>query len=216
MPVKDYYQVLELPYNARDEDIKKAYRKLAMRYHPDRNTGNPFAVQHFQEVQEAYDVLSNPVKRSEYHQLRWQQMEISNPFDVPLPPTAEMIYQEAVKVKDYVRQLDVFRMNQEALCARLSQLVNQRHLRIFKETGDRQLNVQFTRTILQSMNTLSYPYWKQLLPRLIQLAETDNQLLSELRGIEKAKQFHHKWNRLKPLVILVIVVLICVLIYIIA
>ena len=69
MAVKDYYRVLEIPQNARQEEIKKAYRKLAMRYHPDKNTGNPYAVQYFREIQEAYDVLSNPVKRSEYHQI---------------------------------------------------------------------------------------------------------------------------------------------------
>ena len=61
----DYYSVLGLPRNATDEQVKKAYRKLAMEYHPDRN-GNPGAHEHFKEINEAYEVLSDPQKRAYY------------------------------------------------------------------------------------------------------------------------------------------------------
>ncbi|MEZ6059350.1 MAG: molecular chaperone DnaJ [Planctomycetaceae bacterium] len=63
---RDYYEVLEVARDASGDVIKKAYRKLALRYHPDRNQGDEEAVVKFKEAAEAFDVLSDPGKRSRY------------------------------------------------------------------------------------------------------------------------------------------------------
>jgi DnaJ-class molecular chaperone len=63
---RDYYDVLGVKRNASEDDIKKAYRKLAREHHPDRNPGDKKAEAKFKEVQEAYDVLSDKTKRSQY------------------------------------------------------------------------------------------------------------------------------------------------------
>lgn len=63
---RDYYEVLGVTKNASEADIKKAYRKLAMKYHPDRNPGDKSAEDKFKEAKEAYEVLSNDQKRSAY------------------------------------------------------------------------------------------------------------------------------------------------------
>ncbi|WP_198972186.1 molecular chaperone DnaJ [Xylophilus sp. ASV27] len=70
MAKRDYYEVLGLAKNASEEDIKKAYRKLAMKYHPDRNQGEPSkaAEEKFKEAKEAYEMLSDPQKRAAYDQ----------------------------------------------------------------------------------------------------------------------------------------------------
>src|ERR671927_1334607 len=63
---KDPYAVLGVDRKASADDIKKAYRKLARRYHPDRNPDDPSAEERFKEVQAAYDVLGDPDKRKQY------------------------------------------------------------------------------------------------------------------------------------------------------
>ena len=65
---KDYYDTLGLNKQASDTEIKKAYKKLAMKHHPDRNDGNPEATETFKEVKKAYDVLSDPQKKTIYDQ----------------------------------------------------------------------------------------------------------------------------------------------------
>jgi molecular chaperone DnaJ len=66
MSKRDYYEVLGLGHDASEGDIKQAYRRLAMKYHPDRNPGDDTAIERFREASEAYEVLTDPQKRSAY------------------------------------------------------------------------------------------------------------------------------------------------------
>lgn len=68
MAKEDYYQLLGVSRNASDDEIKKSFRRLAMKFHPDRNRDNPEAEEQFKKIKEAHDVLSDPKKRSAYDQ----------------------------------------------------------------------------------------------------------------------------------------------------
>jgi len=86
MDYKDYYKVLGVERNASEEDIRKAYRKLAMQYHPDRNPNDKQAEERFKEINEAYQVLSDAQKRSHYDQLgsdysNWQRRGAPGDFN---------------------------------------------------------------------------------------------------------------------------------------
>jgi curved DNA-binding protein len=88
MTGKDYYKNLEVPRTATPEDIKKAYRRLAMKYHPDRNKGDKGSETRFKEISEAYAVLSNAEKKKQYDlfgsegfQKKFTQEEIFRDFD---------------------------------------------------------------------------------------------------------------------------------------
>jgi DnaJ-class molecular chaperone with C-terminal Zn finger domain len=65
MAKRDYYEVLGVTKGASAEEIKKAYRKMALKYHPDKNPGDKQAEENFKEAAEAYDVLSNPDKKGQ-------------------------------------------------------------------------------------------------------------------------------------------------------
>jgi molecular chaperone DnaJ len=68
--MKNYYQILGVPETATDQDIKKAYRNLAKKFHPDANPGNKAAENKFKEISEAHEVLSNKQKRAQFDQMR--------------------------------------------------------------------------------------------------------------------------------------------------
>jgi curved DNA-binding protein len=79
MEYKDYYKVLGVERGAAAKDIKRAYRKLAVKYHPDKNPGDQKAEDQFKEINEAYEVLGDPTKRARYDQLgssyqAWERM----------------------------------------------------------------------------------------------------------------------------------------------
>jgi curved DNA-binding protein len=86
MDYKDYYNILGVARNASSEEIRKAYRKMAMQYHPDHNQGDKQAEERFKEINEAYQVLNDPQKRAHYDRLGsaysgWQQRGGQGGFD---------------------------------------------------------------------------------------------------------------------------------------
>ena len=79
MSKRDYYEVLGVSKSATDKDIKKAYKKLAMKYHPDRNPDNPVAQEKFREVKEAYEILNDEEKRQQFDDFGHSAFENGQP-----------------------------------------------------------------------------------------------------------------------------------------
>ncbi len=80
MEKSDYYQILNVQKNASEDELKKAYRRMAMKYHPDRNPDNKQAEEQFKEIKEAYEILSDPQKRAAYDQFGHAGVEAGSGF----------------------------------------------------------------------------------------------------------------------------------------
>src|SRR3954453_10417023 len=85
---RDYYEVLGISKTASGDDIKKSYRKLARKFHPDTNKNDPGAEAKFKEVQEAYDVLSDAKKRQAYDQFGHAGVNSAHAADAPAAAAA--------------------------------------------------------------------------------------------------------------------------------
>lgn len=75
--MKDYYEILGILKTAPPEEIKKRYRKLANKFHPDKNNGDKTAEERFKEIGEAYECLSDPIKRAKYDSIAFQEPDNS-------------------------------------------------------------------------------------------------------------------------------------------
>jgi curved DNA-binding protein len=102
MPHQDYYQILGIGRQADAKEIKEAYRKLALRYHPDRNLNDPQAAARMKEINEAYAVLSDPRKRQEYDLLYRTHGE-----------EASFRYRQSHTDQDIFRGSDIFQIFEE-------------------------------------------------------------------------------------------------------
>ena len=216
MALKDYYELLEIPPGSAEPVIKKAFRKLAMRFHPDKNAGNPYAIHHFREIQEAYQVLSNPVTRHEYHLQRWHHPEMGNTSPYPYALTPAQLEQEARKLTQYVQDLDVFRMNHGALQNKMEQLLQDSHLAILLEKQEESINERLVAAVLQSCIPLPFPYLKDIPGKLVQIAGINNQLITTIHQMVTKKRKQYLWEKYRALLMISIALAICIAIYAIA
>ncbi len=216
MAIKDYYDILEIQPGAGDAVIKKAYRRLAMRYHPDRNIGNAFASNHFREIQEAYDVLSDPVKRSEYHQKRWQYSSDQISKHPPIIITPSLLLAEARKMENYVSGIDIFRMNHQALQKLLARLCSETNIRILQESEQPEKNREIVNCILNIIRPLRYPNLVPLVPSIVQIAGTDNDLIESIDKEVKQKRIQYYLEKYNWLFVVLLALGISLMIYLLA
>ena len=113
MPVKDYYATLRIPQGADASSIKKAFRTLAMEYHPDKRGENAENDHYFREIKEAYGVLSDPQLREEYHYQRWLEKSMGHQLDTFVQPA--QILQLFIKAEQYISTTDGFKTDKTIL-----------------------------------------------------------------------------------------------------
>ncbi len=92
--MKDYYQILGITPNSDEEELRRSYRRLAMRYHPDRNPDDPAAEERFKEIAEAYGVLTDPVKRRAYERCRTRGNNYGDGPETPFSYSQEEILRD--------------------------------------------------------------------------------------------------------------------------
>jgi curved DNA-binding protein CbpA len=212
MRLKDYYKILEVHPSSSQQDIKRAYRQKAIKYHPDKNEGNVVAEEHFKEVQEAYHTLSDPGRRSAYNQKRWLRHSVYREAP-PEKITPAIIHKKSHKLRRYVSMLDSSRMNPQALSRYMHHLLSDSTIRILKDWGDDYSNHQIISELLKASTPLSFIEFEKLGEKLILIAGNDQATVENIRLLMKQRKQHGYWSRYQGLFVLVITLLICLFIY---
>jgi hypothetical protein len=222
---KDYYQVLEISSTATTEEIKKSYRRLALKYHPDRNpAGDKLAEAMFREIVQAYNVLSNKEFRADYdHRLARKRNGSSHGHHHKSPGSSSTTAATAKKPEvvtgaTLLRQFttirrqindvpDKSRIKQEALYKELANLLSIKNISIIHSNADRNLNRQIIDNVLISCKDIEHSFLKMITPRLIKLAGADNEVIRHIYSYNRKHRRRWEWERKKPFLLLGIVVL---------
>jgi curved DNA-binding protein CbpA len=195
MQVKDYYKILEVEPGAAEADIKKNFRKLALRYHPDTNGGNQQANAWYREIQEAYEVLTDPRKKALYHQERWLLKSTGKPFADTFPLTPYYIEKKCAEFEQNVRLMDHFRMDHKALEKRIDELLNNDVLDALREQADFDSRKSIIELLQKSMGPLDYKFTGIIFTKLFLIADNDPVLIQSISNFKKSKQQEAWWAK---------------------
>lgn len=208
--MKDYYRILEVPARAQLPDIKKAYRRLALQYHPDKNT-SPFAAARFHELHEAYNTLSNPDKRRRYDEERWLSGMGNRMHEHII--TAEWIWHEAAKLHKHVTQVDTYRMSHGALRDYILLLLSDAHTAVLLQHADDTLNHKIINEILLSTVKLKASYQQEVMARLVQIANGNEELITDINTILQRRIKAEQNKTMLPYMVIAITILLCLFMY---
>ncbi len=211
MYLKDYYKTLELEPSATLQEIKKAYRKLAQQYHPDKNNDDPHSIAYFNEIKEAYETLTNPAKKDNYLQQRWYNKASANTNTQELI-TPVSILKRALEFEKYTAALDVFRIDRESLFDYMNKLLSEETINKLLQFDEPDINQQIMLTLLKPIRFLKYEKAVLLTDKLSKLIVDKNQNHSLISSTLQQIKQKEKWQQYKWIVIVLITAALCILI----
>ncbi len=224
MPARDYYVVLSVQPQASQQEIKLAYRKLALQYHPDRNGGNIHTEALFKEINEAYSILSNQQKRADYNRMREANASTTNasqtrsqPYQKaqrPKPPVSgKTVLFQCTHLRNVIENANPFSINTDSLLLKIESILSDAHIHILLYENKRIITSQVLHEILVSCKPLPQNYFSNITPRLYRLAGNDAIMRNAIQQAIKQKRQDFFWQKYKLWWVLLITLMICALIY---
>jgi len=213
MVTKDYYKILELTPSATNADIKKSFRRLALKYHPDHNFGNQLYEAKFKEIKEAYEVLSDLKQRQDYNYKNYgrAQAEKKKTTSQVTPYT---ILNQIITYRKKVSILDPDRMNKFALFQQVQQLLSKSNIAILQQNYDTRVNKRIIEEIILCSRFLPPPQVERICFQLTALAGTDNTMYQKIYNFSREVRLREQWNKYKVFAAVIIGILLCFLIYV--
>jgi hypothetical protein len=210
--LKDYYTILELPPSASPDEIKKAYRRLALIYHPDKNGNDPYAVTQFTEIKEAYETLTHPAKRDVYLQQRWyaQSLGQRRKQEILTPVT---VLKQLLELDRYTSRLDIHRMDKEGLYQYLILLFSDSTILMLNSFHEESVNKEIIHTALNTGHYLTFNNAKDLAERLKKIAEGNTDLSTNIEEFIHRTSRNEFWEKRRVWIIVAIVIFLCLGIY---
>ena len=212
MHLKDYYGILEIETSATLPEIKKAYRKLAHQYHPDKKQNDPYASAQFTEIKEAYEVLSNPAKKEYYLQQRWYNQSIGQRKTQHII-TPVTVLKQVLELEKYVSTLDVHRMDKQGLSDYINDVLSSAVIAQLLPFNEHHVNDQIIITAIKAMEPLKINQVKIISNLLFKLAGDNIESKKLITGLLVLKKQKGKAEKYQPFILIIIVVSICILIW---
>jgi molecular chaperone DnaJ len=213
MAVKDYYKILELSPSATITEVKKNFRKLALRYHPDTNQGNRYAEAWYREIQEAYETLINSNLREAYLQERWLVKSQGRSFVTTMALTPLFILKQAQELLEQVKNMDHFRMSQQALQQQVLLVLEDEKVDILLSYNEADINREIGTLILSSIFPIEHPLIKPIIQQLNKLAAKDPGLQQLVKAYDKKSKRNYQWEKYQALLIFLVTIFLCGTIY---
>jgi curved DNA-binding protein CbpA len=210
----NYYKVLYVSPNATAAEIKKAYRQLALKYHPDKNNGDLSAEVKFKEIAEAYETLSDPEKRRNYDFNHNQQNRFTNSSqkkqqqkERPVTPLSFLSFFTDLRKK--VEIIDSKNINKRNLFDTINDLLTDENINFLINRNDYKTNKQIIEQVLECCKSLGYYkhpiqafiYIEKICPKLARLAGTDNETIQKIHQFNKKSKLLSYWISYKSIII---------------
>ena len=211
MQLKDYYSILELEPSATGEEIKKAYRRLAHIYHPDKKQDDLYTTAKFGEIKEAYEVLSNPLKKDYYLQQRWYAQSMGEKIKQELI-TPVSILKQLLKLDRYVSKLDIHRMYHQGLYDHIITILSDENITTLNSFNEPAINKEIILSTFKCSRPLPYRYILLLSERLTRLTN-DTQIKARIEQFNHQHKQTDNWEKRKVWIILFIVLCLCLIIF---
>lgn len=211
MPVKDYYATLRIPQGADAFSIKKAFRTLAMEYHPDKRGENAENDHYFREIKEAYGILSDPKLREEYHYQRWLEKSMGHQLDTFIQPA--QILQLFIKAEQYIASTDGFRTDKMSLLNHLLKLFSHERLEAIQNENNPSMESTTVQMAIRMAKHLSLEGCLFLADHCKKMLEKHPNQKRDWEKLIRKKKQEQRIEELKIPLVLVLTLLICFLIF---
>ncbi|MFT4153616.1 J domain-containing protein [Parafilimonas sp.] len=209
--IKDYYRVLNVPSSATTAEIKKAYRKLAMLYHPDKNPSDAIAAAIFSDAAEAYKVLGDAEARKLYNHERYltAEAEYKRPVE-----TIDTLMQRIQKINTDLKSADPFRFNKDALLHAVRQLMPD-DVQLLMGM-DQALLTPFLQQVSFAAAYLSTHQTKQLIVLMQPFYASHEWLRQELKALLQQQHKQERWEKYKVVLAVLLAAVLCFIIFLVA
>lgn len=210
--MKDYYKILGVAPQASPIEIKKAYRALAFKYHPDKNPDNPLAEAHFKELQEAYATLSVPRRRKQYDDERWL-MGMGSNTRYKEAVTPGWIVSVCMELNASLAKMDTYRMSQRTLQAYILLILTDSHIGVLHKHNDVAANSAIVEALIKATARLEVQYLPEINQRLTMLASGNNNMLEAIHQHSAIRTRQARSEAMYPYIILVVTLALCFFMY---
>ncbi len=210
--MKDNYQILGVKHAASSVEIKKAYRKLAMQYHPDKNPGDPFAEARFREVASAYAVLGNEADRRRYDDDLWVSgLRKTNSRQETITP--DWLLDISKKLNASLSKMDTHRISHGALSEYILLIVSDAHIGVLRQYREPEKDREIIAELLCATKLLKAIYLPGILSRLVLIASGDTETIATIEVYRKERDRQELNRKLFPFIVLAITLALCLFMY---